>query len=642
MKYTTVAQLCLPCLVTAKLGEYRLVDSRYRQAASPEPPIVKVGGNPPTPLGRCEGDCDGDGECDSGLKCFARSEPFRPVPGCSGGTEDASRFDYCVRNSDDFPDLSQVGANPSAPLERCEGDCDSDSDCASSDLFCFTRSDPGIFVPGCSGGESDTSKFDYCIRRVDVPPGVAPGTPDPTPDPSPDPTPDPSPAPVSSPTGPSLDEIPIVKVGGNPPTPLGRCEGDCDGDGECDSGLKCFARSEPFRPVPGCSGGAEDASRFDYCVRNSDNFPELTKVGANPSAPLERCEGDCDSDSDCASSDLFCFIRRDPDVFVPGCRGGESDDSLFDYCIRRVDAPPSVAPSPNPTLAPVSAPTGPSPTPPPTPAPVSSGDLPLRATYDFPLGRCEGDCDDDPDCEDGLYCFQRGANEPVPGCSGGSSDRSRTDYCIPENNPVPTPPPTPSPVPAPTSPSQPGVLPLSYSTNFPLGRCVGDCDRDGDCESGLYCFQRDSGDSVPGCSGGSSDHSRTDYCIPAGGGSSNPPLRYSEHFPLGLCVGDCDRDGDCESGLYCFQRDEYESVPGCSGGSSDSSKVDYCIPRSRSSRQPLRYSEHFPLGLCEGDCDDDHDCESGLRCFQRGAHESVPGCSGGSSDASRTDYCIYN
>jgi len=48
----------------------------------------------------------------------------------------------------------------------------------------------------------------------------------------------------------------------------------------------------------------------------------------------------------------------------------------------------------------------------------------------FPLGECEGDCDYDSDCEDGLVCFQRDGRESVPGCSGGSRVRSRTDYCV--------------------------------------------------------------------------------------------------------------------------------------------------------------------------------------------------------------------
>ena len=36
-------------------------------------------------------------------------------------------------------------------------------------------------------------------------------------------------------------------------------------------------------------------------------------------------------------------------------------------------------------------------------------------------------------------------------------------------------------------------------------------------------------------------------------------------IPLGLCEGDCDSDSDCQSGLHCFKREGFESVPSCSG-----------------------------------------------------------------------------
>ncbi|KAL9185923.1 hypothetical protein ACHAXT_003700 [Thalassiosira profunda] len=56
---------------------------------------------------------------------------------------------------------------------------------------------------------------------------------------------------------------------------------------------------------------------------------------------------------------------------------------------------------------------------------------------------------------------------------------------------------------------------------FPLGRCQGDCDADSDCQDGLICFQREPGDSVPGCTG--VDNSKTDYCISAGLAPSGSP-----------------------------------------------------------------------------------------------------------------------
>jgi Bacterial protein of unknown function (DUF839) len=45
----------------------------------------------------------------------------------------------------------------------------------------------------------------------------------------------------------------------------------------------------------------------------------------------------------------------------------------------------------------------------------------------FPLRRCEGDCDRNSDCSQGLLCFQRSALEPVPGCLGEGAYGK--DYC---------------------------------------------------------------------------------------------------------------------------------------------------------------------------------------------------------------------
>ena len=47
------------------------------------------------------------------------------------------------------------------------------------------------------------------------------------------------------------------------------------------------------------------------------------------------------------------------------------------------------------------------------------------------------------------------------------------------------------------------------------------------------------------------------------------------------------------------------------------------------------------LGFCHGDCNTNGDCASGLTCFQRGGSDQVPGCAeGGSGDVSGRDYCI--
>ena len=60
----------------------------------------------------------------------------------------------------------------------------------------------------------------------------------------------------------------------------------------------------------------------------------------------------------------------------------------------------------------------------------------------------------------------------------------------------------------------------------------------------------------------------------------------STAFPLQECQGDCDDDDDCDWGLYCFQRGRYDGVPGCSGGESESASSDFCAPLPPE-RQPL-------------------------------------------------------
>jgi hypothetical protein len=99
-----------------------------------------------------------------------------------------------------------------------------------------------------------------------------------------------------------------------------------------------------------------------------------------------------------------------------------------------------------------------------------------------------------------------------------------------------------------------------------------------------------------------------------------------------MCEGDCDKDSDCQSGLTCFQRDGDEPVPGCYGSAKKGS--DYCV-----AVKALDSSRNggTGYGMCEGDCDYDSDCDAGLRCFQRDNLESVPGCSG--SGKKGWDYC---
>ena len=46
----------------------------------------------------------------------------------------------------------------------------------------------------------------------------------------------------------------------------------------------------------------------------------------------------------------------------------------------------------------------------------------------------------------------------------------------------------------------------------------------------------------------------------------------------------------------------------------------------------------YNLAECQGDCDNDDDCQTGLECFQRGGYDAVPGCGG--TGVRDWDYCV--
>jgi hypothetical protein len=70
-----------------------------------------------------------------------------------------------------FPEIVIVGRNgeplESYPMGPCQGDCDSDDDCQPG-LVCYFREANGA-VPGCIGGDGDSSRSDYCITDPSIP-----------------------------------------------------------------------------------------------------------------------------------------------------------------------------------------------------------------------------------------------------------------------------------------------------------------------------------------------------------------------------------------------------------------------------------------------------------------------------------------
>merc|ERR1719350_39704 len=96
-----------------------------------------------------------------------------------------------------------------------------------------------------------------------------------------------------------------------------------------------------------------------------------------------------------------------------------------------------------------------------------------------------------------------------------------------------------------------------------LEACIGECDSDAQCKPGLKCFQRTGFTPIPGCSGkGNKDW---DYCYDPAGSIELSGGNNGSAKDLKACTGECDNDGQCAAGLKCFQRENGETIPGCKG-----------------------------------------------------------------------------
>jgi hypothetical protein len=118
-----------------------------------------------------------------------------------------------------------------------------------------------------------------------------------------------------------------------------------------------------------------------------------------------------------------------------------------------------------------------------------------------PCPTCQGDCDDDSQCIGDLKCFQRSWTEKyvdllshVPaGCVTTGAEATHNDFCY---NPA-------------YMVDKGGS---GCSSSNPCPACHGDCDEDSDCIGDLVCFQRDSGEAVPGCIDAGGTQANHDFC----------------------------------------------------------------------------------------------------------------------------------
>ena len=90
---------------------------------------------------------------------------------------------------------------------------------------------------------------------------------------------------------------PLDNIGGTA-YDLAECQGDCDNDDDCQTGLECFQRGG-YEAVPGCSGQGKKG--WDYCYETEEEI-ELSGYGTNDGSAknLRSCIGECDGDWQCA------------------------------------------------------------------------------------------------------------------------------------------------------------------------------------------------------------------------------------------------------------------------------------------------------------------------------------------------------
>jgi hypothetical protein len=432
-----------------------------------------------------------------------------------------------------------------------------------------------------------------------------------------------------------------------------------------------YKRCELFRGqerVPEDFEFIEDAATFVPGGSGQLQRPQPVPVedfGGDPDPtnfPLQLCQGDCDFDEDCAPG-LICQLREAFEA-VPGCLGGETLAGGSDFCVFDPFGPGYTPPTDVPTTHPTFTSRPTIDALPPIPVVNFGGTPPLE---NFPLQRCQGDCDTDNDCAEGLICYQRGSQEAVPGCTGGENDDQLTDYCVldpfgkgytdthteaPAVSPsIPLPPTA-----VPTSRTEeegPTLSPSIFSRPvgppkkvwnrgwepaFKLGECEGDCDVDSDCLPGLVCFDRNAAFTpVPGCTGGEDDNSLTDYCA------------YPELPPQPSPGADLDLDEDFDLAGRNDTTTSTKAPTAVTAGPTVGPTRNPTAQLTPTTTNPIPLNpvgwsapqDKKPLGLCEGDCDDDDDCADGLVCFQRFLPKtSVPGCLGGEQDTSLMDFCI--
>jgi len=292
---------------------------------------------------------------------------------------------------------------------------------------------------------------------------------------------------------------------------------------------------------------------------------------------------------------------------------------------------------------------------------------------DGKMQNCWGDCDLDSNCQGDLKCFQRDDNTPVPGCNfGNAGDVKGWDYCYDPRAKLPAP--SCTDLKAPKNGATCSACPTGYDSTprtvngktvcvdtngcksspcHSLSKCT-DAKAPATGAAGFTCSPCPSGyqGSAIGSKGCVDANDCADSLVAVH--VSAHDLSFNGRMPA--CMGDCDEDSNCKKGLKCFQRSGQTSVPGCAGAGSsqDTKDADFCYDPSFDAKERPTIKLNFVnwsaettkytgnMELCEGDCDVDAHCRTGLKCFQRNNNAPIAGCAvGGYGDIAGWDYC-YN
>lgn len=236
---------------------------------------------------------------------------------------------------------------------------------------------------------------------------------------------------------------------------------------------------------------------------------------------------------------------------------------------------------------------------------------------------CEIGCDEDSDCAGDLICSTVNSKwDSVKGCML-SHDHSYSDgpYKICIDDTVDS-----------------GIV-QETTSNATKKECQSDCNSDSDCEGDLRCFQRSIGEDVPGCLRSDTVSVNYDVCYDPNKNNVMRNVQWNtDKGNMKRCDHDCNSDDECAGILECHQRTNGELTPGCSGTIEDYNDICYYpLDENLPTLTTLRPKDK--LGLCEGDCDNDDDCEGGLVCHQRSAGGYTPGCYT-KDEIGDTDYCV--